>query len=359
MIRIAVSTRDKIGKNLRDDNVRGESRWERQCMEALLQCDWVDVVSTITPYTDSNSDVFKQYPKFQDGIRPGDHSKTIMISMDYFSNLLKDGNKYQGLLFNVYNGLWEEALPEVLRLQQEYGQRIVFTHGFPGSTIGPYLGRMIGPDNIKDLPVPGIPNVIECNNFDKDILFWNQRFIYQFMPDKPIELLFTWVAEKLAQDSNKKFVIATGFRDVDVAWHSYSGIESQFWSYESAKILLPFKNRVIVHGSLGWQQMLDIHAQTKAIVAFPASFGGPPLEASMYGIPFVGKANIGPLVECPEYLGLPNSTEEYVALLDKLYTDKEYYTKVGSAYREFVRTRYTYKAFTDNLKKILIDRGMI
>jgi hypothetical protein len=361
MISVAVTTRDSIKGDLRDNRLVGESRWERQCIESLLLCSEIDKVYTLDNVVSSKSPIFSKFGhKFQSGLPEREYKNTILVGMDFWRAHFEKKPAFKGMLFNIFHGLWEPDLPLAEKLKAEYGKKIVFTYQFLESNIGEYIEGLVGEDYVDLLPVPGIPKVVDCNNFNKDILFWDQKFIFQFMLDKRIEVLFEWLREKLDEDASKKFITTTGFRPVDLKWHDFKDTaEEQFWSYDSAKILEPVRNQVVVYGSIGWNEMLDLHSEAKLPVPFPCSYGGAPLECSMYGLPFVGKPDISPIVSCEEYISMPGDINDYIDILERLYTDEDYYIRVGSSYRDFVRDRYTYEAFAKNFLNIVRNRGMV
>ncbi len=101
------------------------------------------------------------------------------------------------------------------------------------------------------------------------------------------------------------------------------------------------------------------NAESKIVVGPPPPYGGTAPEAAMYGIPSFGQAGVGTLIMAPNYLSFPDSSEEYVNMLEKLYTDKEYFDLVGTSHRDYVEENYTYAAFTDNLLRLFKERGMI
>lgn len=370
MISVAVTTRDKISGDLRDDALSGESRWERQCIESLLLCPQIDKVYTLDNVCSSESNVFSKFGnKFSSGLPASEYNNTILIGMDFWTAHFENRPSFKGAFFNVFHGLWDVDLPKAKEMISQYGKRIVFTHQFPGSDIGTYLEGKVGKDFLELLPTPGIPEVVECNNFDKDILLWDQKFIFQYMDGKEIESIFRWVKEKLVGDKNKKFVITTGFRPVDLMWHKYKPTaEEQFWTYDCANILSTVRDRVVVLGSVSWSEMLRLHSEAKLPVTFPAQYGGAPLECAMYGLPFIGKNKTSPFIECPDYVSMPELMEgtvsaidgnSFVGALERLYTDRDYYTKIGSSYRSFAKSRYTYSVFANNFLRIAGERGML
>lgn len=359
MVYVAVSSRDPVKTKLRDDNLHGESRCERQCLESTLLCPEIDGVYYFNGHASESSELFSRFGnKFYGSITDEACKDTVIISMDFWPHILDKEKRFRGFVFIIFHGLWEKDLPEAKRLLSEYGSKVVFTYLFPNSPTGPYIEGMVGKENVELLPMPGIPEVVECNNFDKNLLLWNQRFIYQHMEDATIFPVFEWITQKLLEDKNKKFTVITGFREEDLKWHSYKPDASdQFWSYESAKILAPVRDRVTILGSIGWQDVLDLLSETKLPLGFTAQYSG--IESCMYGLPFIGKTGCSPILGCEKYIQEGRTIEERIAILDRLYTDKEYYTEVGSSYRDFVRNVYTYSAFSKNLLSIMKKRGML
>ena len=87
-------------------------------------------------------------------------------------------------------------------------------------------------------------------------------------------------------------------------------------------------------------------------------FGGAPIEAGMHGVPFVGSGKTGALGDCEDYQYALTEVEA-CDVLNKLYNDREFYTKVGDAYRSYVKDHYTFEAFNNNLNNLLLDRNLL
>ena len=364
--KIAVHMRENIRNGFRGDNLRSEPRWERQVCEACLENSEIDEVFSAWPQWISNN---PPPPKFRNGFPIQRHNDAPLIVQDFWNN--DHGFSPKGWLFNIYAGAapLEQSLKNFIdNLKSRYHERLVFTYGYTGSVhIKTNLINMVGSDYAEELPVPSVPYVAVDDSFEKKILLWGQRWIFLRMEGSHVvgevkdEMykIFSWIAARLKKDPTLEFHLLSGYGPQDIEFRHYPPVADYFWSFDCVAPLREVKDRVVIHEGMDWQQTLNIYAKTKLVVSFAENYGGSPAECGMYGIPFIGRPLVNPLVDCPVYLSEDIHSPNYYNLLDKLCDDHEFYSKIGNGYRDFVAEHYTYSAFSKKLLSILKDRHMV
>lgn len=345
---------------LRDDPFRGEMRWERQALEALLLSDKVDrVYSLLGSVWKSSSERPK---KLVDVVSNSDVKDTVGIFY-YYYNIAKSFS-FRGVLFNFHIG--PGMTPEEYEyFKSIYGSKFVLTHdcAVGNSVRQKIVEEQYGVGAVVNLPTPGVPSIHNCNNFDKDIILVYVKNLFALFryPQTYWGDLFPWIADKLREDSNKKVLFVTGYCRADLDFAGIHDMESEFWSYVTTRCLVPFKDRIMLMGAVGWGDILRTLSNTKIVIG-PTSTGGMPIEAASYGIPMVGTtgSSRASISYTKDFLASEQSLDhKYFELMDKLYYDRDFYTKTGSSYRDFVEKFYTYDAFTNRLFDIFAERGMV
>jgi glycosyltransferase involved in cell wall biosynthesis len=180
-----------------------------------------------------------------------------------------------------------------------------------------------------------------------------------------------WSLKMLEKNEELSLDILTGWQPNEVKdWVNerpvyMPDITKAFWKLSNFSSLSSVKDRVRIHLQLSWEEVLSKFSQAKLFTTYGRLFGGPPIEAAMHGIPFVGSGKTGALCDCAEYLHV--NSETYTTsgepgactVLEKLYSDRDFYTKVGNAYREYVKEHYTYDSFNRNLNSILKNKNLL
>lgn len=380
-MRICVSLRDPAPANLKEGNLRSEGRWERQVLEAVLENDRVTEVYTVGPGWAGN------HRKYKGGMKANIANSTVLLAQDWnYNNIRKF--RFKAVIVNIFSGPWVEQIKEVKKYAANIGKKLFFTMGFPvmhRNELGlenwhegmrmaegnSHLEKFLPRNHILLLPVPGAPYVTKDSNFDKKKILWAQRLV--FMSQMGTSPTLLWSLQQLEKDPSLSLDVLTGWKldevkdhvDGNVVYHS--SIKKAFWNLEA---FAPFgdsvRNRVRIHLERSWEQVLQMYSEAKIFSTHGRLFGGPPIEAGLHGIPFVGSGKTGALCDCPVYLHAniegPTGNEEDlggVDILDKLLNDRDYYTEIGNAYRDYVEEHYTYAAFNRNLNKILTDRGLL
>jgi len=352
MINITVALRDPAPINLKEGNLRGEPRWERQALEALYQSGLFNV-NTLMNKWDKVSEVHQ-----------GNASSSVLLIQDFQPDII---NKYiwKGIIVNLFSEPWLENVPKVLDLYKTYGKKIVFTYGFPKRHGGMQMlqEERVGKENLLLLPVPGAPYIYRENNFDKKVLLMPYRVLLSVLNTPEghgsIHPTLRWLGNILEEFADYRLCFLTGYSDKEAP---LSVIEKALYSTSASNKLLQYKDRISIKHSMSWESVLNTYKGTKLMCQHALSYGGPPIESAMHGIPFVGcKLNevpMGPLSECPNFLSAI-APEETIPYLDRLIRDREYYTFIGDSYRSYVEQTYTYEKFVAALINILKERGIV
>lgn len=367
-MKICVSLRDPAPANLRSGNLRSEPRWERQALEASLENPQVtDVYTTGRKWSGS-------HPKYRGQMQANAAPATVLLLQDWNVSTVKAFN-YRAAIVNVFSGPWDHQRAEVKDAHTRLGGRLIFTMGFPimhrnelGSRdtgvrkVESHLEKFLPRENILCLPVPGTPGVVEGSNFDKPRLLWAQRCIFMSQMGDSETLL--WSLQKLDEDSALTLDVLSGWRAEEVKDYvdgvvvKCPQIVTSFWQLEKFAPFTHLQNRVNIHLQMDWENVLSLYGSSKLLVTYGRAFGGPPIEAGTYGVPFIASGPAtGALVDCDEYL-FEHTEQAATHILQRLLTDRAYYDQVGNSYRNYVRDNYTYKAFNNNLNKIISDKGV-
>lgn len=362
-MKICVPLRDPPSTNLREGNLRSESRWERQALEACTRNPMVTEV-----YTQGYAWNGDTSGKYRGLINPNAAMNTILLMQDWKINVVKELT-YKAAVVNIFAGPWMQEQAETKSIiKDRYLGQVFFTLGFPILYETPdaisHLLNFVDRDHICLLPVPGIPEMPpKQNNFNKNLLFWAQRIIFTSDLKRPTIL---WALEKMNSNPDLRLRCLTGTEPQDLkalvdgkaVSRSGMNINDAFWLLECYQPYIHLRPRVEVLYSVSWQEALAMYSESKLYLAYHKHFGGPPLEASMYGVPFIGCGKNGVMANCPGYL-YTNNEKDTNDLLDRLYSDEEFYIKTADAYRDYVSNNYTFEAFNNNLNRLLGDRGLL
>jgi hypothetical protein len=303
--------------------------------------------------------------KFVDGIPEGKSKDLICIGYD---NLPKLENLFfKSLLINTCGPSCDPYVASYQKLvsdwKQYYKSKFVCTHGYfiPGEH--DRFASCMGEEYLTFLPLPVVPKVYpEANNFDCNILSWVARDIIADIRTLPSDYStrpFRWIASKLEQDSKKEFHIVTGIqRFGEFKNYTLDNFYGELYSSPVTRCLLPFKDRITAYIEMDWSAVMELFGRTKLGLGpwRGSGFYNPTIELGSFGTPTLGNFAYP---EVPVHIGELYNTDKYYELLDKLYSDKVFYTETGNAYRDFINQHHTYKAFADNLFKLLSSRQML
>jgi hypothetical protein len=363
MYNVCVWLRDPASSNLKEGNLRSEARWERQVLEACLQSPLIQNVYTAGCVWKDGSLVSTKY---KGQINKESAKNSILLIQDWNFDRVTAYN-YKGVIVNIFAGPWLNEIGEVSKAAARYGDRLVFTIGFPilykNLSAISHLEKFLPKRNILSLPVPAIPASFYENRFNNKTLLWTWRLISVSALASNPGLL--WAFSKLRTDPSLTLSVLTGWKPSEVtdvidgvAVKIKEPLTEYLWAKPELSEYKDLKNRVIIEDGIGWDQALKKYSQSKLLVVHGKYFGGPPLEAAMHGVPFIGTSlKEGALAECPEYLYTGNTKEAY-EMLDRLLIDEDFYVKTAKAYHDYAINLFSYTAFCNNLGVIFNSRGM-
>jgi len=176
-MKICVPLRNHAPENLKDSNLSGEGRWERQVLEASLMNSEVTDIYT-DGYEWSNGQAISS--KYKGRIHPDQAGDVILLAQDW-QNSIKKMN-FKAAICNIFCGPWLEQEQEIKECYQRYNKNIFFTVGYPIlykderhspspetlSSMNPtdkypeitsHLEKFLPKDHILILPVPGAPYI--------------------------------------------------------------------------------------------------------------------------------------------------------------------------------------------------------
>lgn len=373
-MKVCISLRDHSTQDPRQGNLRSEARWERQALEACMSNPAITEIYTAGCRW---HDGHKMTAKYKGMAYARNVSDMILLMQDWNTEIINYG--FKAAVINIFSGPWLEQQDAVKEAFAKYNGNIWFTIGFPvmlrnelgidkadrsaegGLNHTSHLEKFLPRDHILCLPVPAAPYTTNTNNFDKKKLLWVSRLI--FITQMADSLTLEWSLQKLVEDPTLHLEVLTGWLPSEVKTYIneqvvyVDDIAKGFWELEKFQKYAVVQDRVSFPLNLHWSDILAKYREAKLLTTHGKMFGGPPIEAGMHAVPFVGGLPTGALLDCPDYLYAPEP--EACRLLDKLLTDQAYYEHIGNSYRVYVSDNYTYAAFNRNLNKLLADQGLL
>jgi hypothetical protein len=351
--------RDPVSDNLRAGNLRGEARWERQVLEACLENTEITEL-----YTSGHK--WRGYGKYKGLVNASIAKDCILILHDYWDSVINQYT-YKGIIANIFVGPWETQKTAIKLKAQQYKEKLIFSVGYEAFdkiyNVKSYLKDFIPNENIVVLPVPGASYITDTNNFHNKILLSSYRILLLSSIYQSPSII--WALSKLRQDKELELVIVTSWNEKekrDLINNESVPITGNmidyFWNREQVKEFQDIKSQVTILNSIEHHEMLTLYSKTKLLLPCDKYYGGPGVEAAMHGVPFVGNLKNGAFAFCKEYLIASNS-DEHLALLEKLYTNEEFYTTIANGYRDYAKANYSYQAFNNTFNQIMKERNLI
>jgi len=354
--------------DLQLENFRSESRWARSVLESLLNADWVDKVYSLYPVWKGSGSL---HPKFVDGLPPGKDKDVIGIFYEA-PTIAKDFN-FKAVMMNVtatqaYGNcvhIWDSVFNCKNLLDQfkkKYNKNFFITAGYLDCQKAlNLLINTTGQEYFEFLPIPNIPKIThQTNNFNKKkIVYASRSFLNNFirpevLSSEAIEV-FKWVSSKLKEDPLMEFHIFSGESIESMNFHKCTNIDKEFNESISMKIFVSVRNQVKIHFGMDWKTNCQFWSEVKIPVSSESGFFNTQIEAAAYGIPTI----LHHTTPESNFLNASWGTKEYIELLEKLYTDENFYRTNGEFYKKCVEENHTFDVFSNNLFKILKQRGII
>lgn len=388
MFNVCLSLRDPIPRNLKEGNLRSEGRWERFALEAFTTNPEVEGIYTLGYEWTGGKSVSPKYK----GILPNRRvEKCVLVLQDWNNAIYKIG-EYQFLaaVINIFKGPWLDQKEQIAEKQRVLKGNLFFTMGHPDTYLREFTGgedhrewltdikspkvmsahlvNFVDSDHFFFLPLPWIPKSCFQDKFNNKVLLYGNRL--NFLNDLLEQKTFLWALQKLSEDSSLSLRVITGWNqqaarnyDVKTGTVTYlheigQEMNNFFWTYPEAQNYIGVRNRVFIHYSLDYPQVLAEYSNAKLLIEHATHHGGPSMEAAMHGVPFVGMPGGGSLAYCPDYL---TTVDSNIAcnLLDNLMSDHKFYQKIAGSYHDYVMKTYSFDAFNSTLNTYLKGKGLI
>lgn len=354
-----------VNTTLNADNLRGEPRWERNAVDALVS-GGRDVHTVL--------DVWRSPLPCPNNLHSGIKSEwlddSIMITYGVPARTHIGDTRAKYYMVQYLDGPTMQTRDEFLKFNREKPNSIVAMCGFRSFHWLNTLQGVLGHENVEFVEGPAVPYVVDSNNFDKPYLFWAYRNFYDYIDRESsnMEILFYKINSFLQGDPNLRVALLVhpwGAKRDELMRAMAGDRSAWFKSLSIGGILGANADRVDIFSELNWHEMLDLMSKTRLIISPPEPLGGPPYEASMYGIPIVLCEDTNPFQDSgrtpffPELLRVPPRTisNQFINELEHLFRDYNYYSAHGNAYRNYTRDHATYDAWIKQIDLIAQKRG--
>lgn len=365
-VKVCISFRDPCKEGLRGDNLRSEPRWERLALEACINNPEVEEIYTLSCEWHSGSSIT---PKYKGRVNNRISKECIFLAQDWKTSDIQ-AYDFKGIIVHIFIGPWLEEKETIKELVGR--KKILLAMGHPDlyenqldlttGQMNNHLGNFITSDKFIYLPLPWIPKSEFKDCFQNSDLLYSSRILHlsALIENKCIQ----WAMEKLIIDPSLNLKILSGWepreaKDYDpenqISYKLPKEINEFFWEKKELEKYTSIKDRVHIYYGLSWEQTLYIYSKTKLLISHAQHYGGPPMESSIYGVPFVGTTNRGALSKCEKYLHSP-SIDEAIALYERLLVDNNFYQDIARSYNEYAVSTYSFDAFNQALNNIVKTR---
>lgn len=344
------------------ENFRGEGRWERNVLNALLTTG--RTVHTTRNCWKSNQPM---PPLLYDGMNSEWLDDSVLLVHGAGRSLFIETDKAKAYSIQFHETPFGQAKEDFLSYLKQ--NRIIATIGSQDSFTYYRLAEPFGAENVYHVPGPMVPYVVEdADNFRKPNVTWTYRNFYDFIENKPkdMDILFSFLNECLSKEPEMKIVIIVGLWDSGRFGVIPDKQVIRDWAL-SFPVMQKYKHlwpRIDILVNLHWIEVLSILKETRWVIGPGGPLGGPPFEAAMYGIPMIVGDTANPFMTLkggklfPELLTAPIAVKgRFIELLSKLQNDHSFYQKTGSAYRNYVKNNATFEAYVNQLESIFKQRG--
>ena len=351
-----------ISSGLTSESHRGEGRWERNVLNALLTNG--KTVHTTRHIWDAPE---PRPANLYDGLNEAWMHESVLLVHGAGRSLYIERDDARAYIVHFYETPFGQAADDFKRYLSQ--GRIVATV----CTFNPYiynkLAQPFGAQNVYRTPGPTVPYTVDdADNFRKPNVTWIYRNFREFLEDKPGEIatLFRFLAPVLQKEPDMRVSIVIGLWDSVRFGTSPSIDELREWAL-GFPVMNEFKHlfdRIDFYVSVHWKDILALLSETRWIISPAEPAAAPVYEAAMFGIPTIVNNGISPLMTLtggtlfPEVLTAPRQINApFLNTLDKLQNDHAFYRKAGDAYRKYVKENATFKVYTEQLDKIVQERG--
>ncbi len=349
-----------VTTSFKADNHRGEPRYERNAVDALVTAGKT-VHSTTYIWQSALPRPANLYDMRLDWMKESIQVSYGVAHEIYTGHYPAEANpKYR--VVQYWDGPTNETKDSFLKYHREDPGSIVATTSFKSWHYLSRLEMILGRENVEWMYGPMVPEVFEDHDsFNQPCLFWAYRNFCDYVKNDPLGMraLFAMVGDYLRQNHDLKLVILVHGSDVPP-----KNLKTWFLDFSFATSLKPQSDRIDVVTGLHWSEMLDLFSKTRLVISPAGLLGGPPFEAASYGVPVVLSNEVNPFIDSNRnalfsgVLSAPQGiSREFLSHLNRLYGDSDFYHQLGNAARAFVKQHATYEAYIRGLEGIAVKRG--
>lgn len=343
------------------DNLRGEPRWERNVLGALL-------AAGRETHTTKKVWFSPQPPptNLYDGINEAWLDDSILITHGIARNphITSRARHY---LVQYHEAPPKELAHLFLDFDLKQPGSIIATTSERNPWVLDRLCSALGKEKVEWLEGPNVRDVLSTDNSRAKYFSWIYRNFMSCVEEQGQEVaeLFQQVRGYLQQEPGTRIGILIGAWPSELGTPPHKGKAREWaFSHPALETLRGIEDRVDIFINLHQHEVLHLLSETRIIIS-PAEPAGLPLyEAARYGIPTILGDATNPLQgkdgACfPELLTAPSRriSGQFLRTIEQLQQDLSFYRKHGEAYRKYVQGAATYKAFIEHLDQIINKRG--
>lgn len=359
----------------------GEGRWERNVLDSFVRSGRDTYVTDLNRFWKSGVPIPENlhdyssvggisnliFLGFSPAMRLDIPVKAKYYILNWFNGPDDDWHRRSelGLPKDHNEGELPDAATSFRNFESKNPNSVVATYNFP--LRGEQYEKGFGKENTFLVQGPSVPQVFRgSRNFDKEYLLWGSKILWAWAENTSIHpflsSVFKWCSDVMTKNENLKIRFLLGTAG---PLRTTEDVANWFWGLPFSKSLFVHKNRVEFLYSMEWFEVFNILRDTKLIVSPHLGYGGPPYEAAAFGIPIILTSNGHPFMDRNRnslFDGVLSVYEhydwtEFGPVLDRLFNDRLFYEKSGSAYMDYVDKYATYDAYLRQIDEICEKRG--
>lgn len=349
-----------INTIIRGENLRGEGRWERNVLDALISAGREVYLTDMKRFWRSpnppppNLHCYSELTDLTNTVFLG-HAPPMRMDIPV---------KCHRYILQWFNGPDDNAHGEFLDLVAKNPGSVIATYNY--LLKAKQYESKLHPQNTRCIQGPAIPHTFNTDNFDKPYLLWSSKQLWEWMRTPSLHPfligLFDWVRVILEKNPSTRLAFLLGTMG---NMQNKEEVAKWFWNSPVSGPLQHLKSRLDIFYQIEWTDVFKVLEQTKLIMNPHLGYGGPPWEAGAFGIPIILTANGHPFHTVNKDLQFPQVIqidEHYpldvlVPVLNRLYSDRDFYTDVGNAYRRHTTNWGTYDAYIRQLDQVCKEYG--
>jgi len=339
---------------------RGEGRWEKNVLSALLQ-ENKQVHTTRKIWENSNPRPYNLWH----GTNEEWIKESVLLVHSAGMSLYVEREDVKAFVLHFYETPFGDAKEHFLRLLKE--KRAIATASHYNPFIFNKLTESFGVENVYQLSGSLVPDVdMNADNFRKPYITWTNRNFISHLKSDPggMEQLLAYLDSKITQEPELRIKLIVSIWDSDLLNPTHDMMRDYVLSFPSFQKFKHLYKNIDIYAGLDWIDLLNILKNTRYIISPAEPASACPNEAAMYGIPSIVNNNVNPFMTLdggtlfPEVIkSVPGISLDFLLKLDKLHNDHDYYSTSGNAYRNYVKNNTTFKAYTQKLNNIILERG--